>query len=522
MGQTDHEGGDDGQHPEQDDDHGQPPGHDAGHGVDDGVDQQRDDAAGHDPAERAVSQLEGAGQGEPGDDRGHEEHSGAGGQPGAQDGCSRCRPLGPGLVRHPLSMASPRSAVGDPATIRGVRERRRRSCHHRRVDDDASALRVDPDEVAGARLRLRLDWRTFVWLTLAVVGALATLALFRNTTTMFTRIGIGVLIALALDPLVDRLQHRFKMRRGFAVAIVALGIIALAALLVLVLGPRAVAEARKFSDQLPETVDQLGKLPLVGRWIRDNDVADKVQDWVRNLPEQFTDERVAELASTLVSGIASVAMVAVLAIAVLIDGENLLERFRRLLPPARQQQADAIGNITYRTLGRYFGGSLTVAVLMGLWVLTLGLMLGVPLAPLAALWAMLTDLIPQVGGFLGGAFFVLLAVTQGVTPALIAAGGFILYMNLENHIIQPAIVGRSVDLTPPTTMVAAFVGGAIAGIPGALVATPFVGAVKVIYLEARGRAKPEEEVGGSVVGRLRNIFRRGDRHQPAADADPPS
>ena len=68
----------------------------------------------------------------------------------------------------------------------------------------------------------------------------------------------------------------------------------------------------------------------------------------------------------------------------------------------------------YRTLGRYFGGSITVAVLMGLYVLALGLLLGIPLVPLAALWAMLTDLIPQVGGFLGGSFLVLLASTQGV------------------------------------------------------------------------------------------------------------
>ena len=72
----------------------------------------------------------------------------------------------------------------------------------------------------------------------------------------------------------------------------------------------------------------------------------------------------------------------------------------------------------YRTIGRYFGGSITVAVLMGLYVLALGLLLGIPLVPLAALWAMLTDLIPQVGGFLGGSFLVLLASTQGATTAL--------------------------------------------------------------------------------------------------------
>jgi predicted PurR-regulated permease PerM len=299
-----------------------------------------------------------------------------------------------------------------------------------------------------------------------------------------------------------------SMRRGVAVAIVALGVIALAALLVLVLGPRAVAEARKFSDQLPETVDELGRLPLIGGWVRDNDVGQKVQDWINGLPTEFTDERVAELASTLVSGIASVAILTVLAIDVLIDGENLLARFRRLLPEPRREQADAIGGIAYRTLGRYFGGSITVAVLMGFYVLALGLLLGVPLTPLAALWAMLTDLIPQVGGFLGGTFFGLLAVTQGVVPALVAGVGFVLYMNIENHLIQPAIVGRSVDLTPPTTLVAAFVGGAIAGIPGALVATPLVGAVKAIYKEARGMAAPGQESGGSVLGRVRALVHR--------------
>ena len=391
----------------------------------------------------------------------------------------------------------------------GVRGGRRSSCHHRhRVSDDAAALRVDAEEIAGARLRLRLDWRTFVWLVVAVLGALALIALFTNTTTMLTRVGLGILVALALDPIVDRLQARFHIRRGPAVAIVALGIIAVATLLVLVLGPRAVEEARQFSDQLPTTVDQLEELPLIGGWLRDNEAGDRVQQWVRELPEQFTDERVAELASALVSGIASVATVTVLAIAVLIDGEGLLARFRRLLPAQRQAQADAVGGIAYRTLGRYFGGSITVAVLMGLYVLALGLLLGIPLAPLAALWAMLTDLIPQVGGFLGGSFLVLLAVTEGVTPAIIAGVAFVAYMNLENHVIQPAIVGRSVDLTPPTTMVAAFVGGAIAGVPGALVATPFVGAAKAVYLEARGRPRPEHVSGQGLLARLRRLLRR--------------
>jgi predicted PurR-regulated permease PerM len=91
---------------------------------------------------------------------------------------------------------------------------------------------------------------------------------------------------------------------------------------------------------------------------------------------------------------------------------------------------------------------------------------------------------------------------------LIAGAAFVIYMNIENHLIQPAIVGRSVDLTPPTTMVAAFVGAAVAGVPGALVATPMVGAAKAIYLEARGRTKPAEDHREGFLDRLRRALRR--------------
>src|SRR4051794_3071157 len=141
------------------------------------------------------------------------------------------------------------------------------------VDEEATRLRIDPEESAGARLRIRLDWRTFVYLVLAIVGALAAIAVVRGTETMLTRIGIGLVIALALDPLTNAVRHRFHIRRGVAVAIVASFAFGLAVLLVAVLAPRAVAEARNFSEQLPQTIDEFEELPFVGGYLRDNDTA---------------------------------------------------------------------------------------------------------------------------------------------------------------------------------------------------------------------------------------------------------
>ena len=111
----------------------------------------------------------------------------------------------------------------------------------------------------------------------------------------------------------------------------------------------------------------------------------------------------AELTSALLSGIVSVSIVvAIVPSRCSSTARTFSSGGRRLLPPQRQAQADQVGGVMYRTLGRYFGGSITVAILMGLYVLALGLVLGIPLAPLAAIWVTLTDLIPQVGGFLGG------------------------------------------------------------------------------------------------------------------------
>ena len=100
-------------------------------------------------------------------------------------------------------------------------------------------------------------------------------------------------------------------------------------------------------------------------------------------------------------------------------------------------------------LAKYFAGSLLVAVLAGVYILAIGLILRVPLAPLAAVWMMVTDLIPQVGGFLGGAVFVLLGFTASPLTGVICLVLYVLYMNFENHILQPAIVGDAVNLSPP-------------------------------------------------------------------------
>jgi putative heme transporter len=169
----------------------------------------------------------------------------------------------------------------------------------------------------------------------------------------------------------------------------------------------------------------------------------------------------------VVLGIASVVQVLLLTLAFLLDGERLVARVQALVPEHLWARVDRGGNLVYDILGRYFAGSLTLAFLNGTYILAVGLVIGVPLIVLAAIWVMITNLIPQIGGFLGGSVFVVLALTEGALTGAIALVAFMAYMSAENYFIAPAIVGKAVNLSPPTTMIAAIIGGtAAAGGPG--------------------------------------------------------
>jgi len=370
-------------------------------------------------------------------------------------------------------------------------------------------------EPAPASAVVQIDFRTAVWVLLGLLVGFAVFAVARNTEGMLTRVVIGIVLALALDGVVQKLRNRFGLTRSIAVGIVGVSLLAVAAFILLVLGPPAVSQAREFSREIPQTVEQFYDLPIVGDTLRDRDAAGKVEQWIRDLPANVSDKAIADTANRLLGGVFAMVVVVFTTFAVLLDGERLVNRGRRMLPLRARDDADRIARVFHRTIGRYFGGSLTVAALMGLFVLTVGLIFNVPLAPLAAIWAMLTSLIPQIGGFLGGSFLVILAVSNSVPTALIVLVLFLIYMNVENHVIQPTIVGGAVNLSPPTTMLAAILGGAIAGVPGALVATPLIGTVKQLYLEFRfGGAPARTSQGAGLLRKAKHLLRIGPEFRP--------
>jgi predicted PurR-regulated permease PerM len=352
---------------------------------------------------------------------------------------------------------------------------------------DVSAAR------AAAPIReVDLDWRSVVVLLGFFVGLVALRAMVHSTPRTLTWLALAGLLALALNPLVVAIQRRTHVRRSVAVALVVTSVIGLLAIAIALLAPPAIRQARRLSSDVPRVTRQLGELPLIGPRLRENHVPEKARQWVEELPHRLArDPRgIGKAGKRLAGGAASAIVTVLLAVTLLLDGERLVRNVRRLVPPPRQVRVDRVGRLAYSVVGRYVAGSLVVAVIAGTAVLIVGLILGVPLSPLLGVWVALFDLVPQIGGAVGGIPFVFLGFTQSAQTGVICAVFFVLYLQFENHILSPLVVGKAVSLSPPATMIAALIGVSVAGVVGGLLAVPFVGAAKAVYLELRPEAAP--------------------------------
>jgi predicted PurR-regulated permease PerM len=333
-----------------------------------------------------------------------------------------------------------------------------------------------------------LDVRTMLAFCACFTALVAVTATVHAAPRTVTALAVGGLLALAMNPLVEAVQRRTRLKRSSAVGVVFATFAVVVTALAIVLVPPAVSQAKNLGRDLPRVVHQLGDLPVVGPRLNRAGVPDRLLESLRTLPQRLSGDLtpVAGAARSAASGLAAGAIVLLFAVTLLVDGPRLVVHARRLVPVDRRPTAERVSRLMYAAVGRYVAGSMTVALVAGLCTLVAGLALGVPLTPLLAANVMVFDLVPQIGGAAGGLPFVLMGFTHSATTGVLCAVFFMLYLQFENNILSPLVVGQAVKLSPPATMAAALIGVAAGGVVGALCAVPFVGALKIVYLEMWG------------------------------------
>jgi predicted PurR-regulated permease PerM len=324
---------------------------------------------------------------------------------------------------------------------------------------------------------------------------------------VLTWVLISLFLALALNPLVDWLQRHGVRRRGVAVGIAylaALGAIAgLAALFV----PTIVDQVNNFAHKVPDYVDQLTKgRGRFGFLERRYHVVEKV----RHAVEAGGVKKIVGIGGgaaltvtkSVLTAIAAVVTIAFMTLFMLLEGPAWMERIYGLLPEHQQPRWRAIGREIYRTVGGYVNGNLFISLIAGVATGVALFALGVPYAVALGLVVALLDLIPLAGATIAAIVVVLVALAaNGLTAAIVLVVFFVVYQQVENHILQPVVYGRTVQLSPLAVLIAVLVGAEVAGILGALGAIPIAGSIQVIVVDwqRHRRARLVETVPGSAA-----------------------
>jgi predicted PurR-regulated permease PerM len=336
-------------------------------------------------------------------------------------------------------------------------------------------------------------------LTAAVaVSLVAGVTVIRSVPHALARIGIGVLGALALNPVVDVVRRRLHLNRKAAVAAVVCGSLAAVAAFALLAVPRAVDQTRQLSHEVPKLVAQVDRAPLVGRALRASHADARVRSFLDDLPQVLTthDKSIQGAAKVAGESVLAVSWVLLVLVAALMDGPMITEHAKRAVAPQRRPKVERLGDLAYQAVGRSAAGSALAALLQGAVVLVIALLFGVPLAPLLAANGAFWAFVPQIGGFMAAAPLVVFALAQGFGTAVAVFALFMAWMLFDNHVLHAVIIGRAARISALASLVAVLVGGALGGFPGAMVAVPIASVARAL-VPPLPEAEPEPGAGAA-------------------------
>lgn len=325
---------------------------------------------------------------------------------------------------------------------------------------------------------------------LAASGALVAITVLRalqSASQVFVLIIISLFLAMGLNPTVEALQAR-KIKRGSSVAIVVMSALLIITLFVLVVIPPVFTQANELIDSAPQLIDSLRNNATLADLNNQYGVIDSLQKKFESL---ISDGKiltgafggVVGVGRTVLSGAFSALTVIVLTLYFLSSLPTVTRIFYRLAPASRRERVSKIGDAIISRVGAFVGSQVLIAALAAVFVFFLSLGLSLPYAAALGMVILFVALIPLIGHFIGASIVILVALTQSPTKALLALVLYTLYVQIENYIITPRIMKRSLSIPGLVTIVAALLGTSLLGLVGGLLAVPIAAAVLLIMEE---------------------------------------
>jgi predicted PurR-regulated permease PerM len=340
--------------------------------------------------------------------------------------------------------------------------------------------------------------RAAVVVCLVVVVTIVTLVLLWRLRALLLLVVVSLFAAAVLHPIVrfvQRLGLRRKVSRVFGRGVSTLvvfvaAIVATGGIIAVLVHP-VITEASHFVATLPQLVTQAqhGK-GQVGRLVVKFHLLKFVESKQGNLERAIHDlsRPALEIGKTVVSGLVSLVTITFLTFFFLLEAPKIVRGVLDWMQPQRSGRIRSVLEDVGRAVMGYMLGNILTSLIAGLVVGVALYVMGVSYVEVLAIWVALVDFLPMIGGLLAGVPTVIVAALHSLPAGIVLLIVFLVYQELENHLLNPLVMSRTVRLNPLWILLAVLIGAELGdlvgsvfgGLIGALIAVPAAGAAQVV------------------------------------------
>ena len=323
--------------------------------------------------------------------------------------------------------------------------------------------------------------------TIGALLALTMLQALASASAVFILIIISIFLAAGLNPAVLFFQNR-GLNRGASVGAVMASVLLFVAAFIAIAVPPLLDQGNQLLDNAPALIKDLNNNAFINDLNNKYGVIDSLQTKIDSLIKdgQFAITAfggVIGVGKAVVSGLVSTITILVLTLYFLASLPQVINIALRFVPATRRDRVSKLTNAIVGRIGSFVGGQAIIAALAATFILIMGLVIGMPYPGPLAMVVLICGFIPLVGHFIGMSIVTVVSLTDSLTTAAIALGAYILYVQVENYVITPRIMRKSLAIPGLVTIIAALLGASLLGLVGGLLAVPIAAAVLLILDE---------------------------------------
>ena len=324
----------------------------------------------------------------------------------------------------------------------------------------------------------------------ATLGALVAIVLMRalaSTSQIFVLIIVALFLATGLNPAVVAIQKR-GVSRTSAVAIIFISVIGFVVFFVAVVIPPVVSQGTQLINSGPTLLSELKNNSTISDLNNQFGIIDTLQSKLKEITADGTlivsaFGGVIGVGKSVLSGTFTALTVLILTLYFITSLPQMVDLGVRFAPASRRDRVSLLTHAVISRVGSFVGSQIVIAAMASVFVLALSLALGLPYPIAIAMIVLVCGLIPLIGHFIGSSVVTIIALTQSVSIGVITFIAYIVYVQVENYIITPRIMKRTLAVPGAVTIIAALIGTSLLGLVGGLLAVPIAASIILILDE---------------------------------------